>query len=199
MKSSVTELKEAKREAKRSRKKAKATYKKLQEFRTELETKTSELEDTTNSFEEVKNILEAAKSQPDAQSERHAHYRRVAERALANYQALASTLDVKLDELRELVDPGWTKRTSSDEETRSYVGIVNEIQQEIQEELSKQTREAETQSEVQSKNSVDAGTSTSRELSPKKKDKVVGVVTRTSSRAKTSVASGSGKLRPASR
>ncbi|KAL3693224.1 hypothetical protein R1sor_006875 [Riccia sorocarpa] len=53
----------------------------------------------THTFDEVKNILEAAKTQPEAQTERHARYRRIAERALANYQALASTLDVKLDEL----------------------------------------------------------------------------------------------------
>ncbi|KAL3686921.1 hypothetical protein R1sor_013230 [Riccia sorocarpa] len=153
----------------------------------------------SHTFDEVKSILEAAKTQPETQTERHARYRRVAERALANYQALASTLDVKLDELRELVDPGWTKRTSSNEETRSVVAAVNELTQDLNEELGKQTLEAGTQSEVQSKNSQDAGTSTSRELSPKKKDKAVGVVTRTSLRTKTSVASRSGKLRPASR
>ncbi|KAL3690553.1 hypothetical protein R1sor_016862 [Riccia sorocarpa] len=107
----------------------------------------------THTFDEVKSILEAAKTEPEAQTERHARYRRVAERALANYQVLASTLDVKLDELRELVDLGWTKRTSSSEETRSVVAAVNELTQDLNEELGKQTLEAGTQSEVQSKNS----------------------------------------------
>ncbi|KAL3695743.1 hypothetical protein R1sor_009819 [Riccia sorocarpa] len=107
----------------------------------------------------LKSILDAAKNQPDVQSERHACYRRVADRVVVNYQALASTLDVNLDELRELVDPGWTKRTSSSEETRSYVRAVNDISQEIQEEMGKQTLEAATQSKVQSRNSQDAWTS----------------------------------------
>ncbi|KAL3687531.1 hypothetical protein R1sor_013840 [Riccia sorocarpa] len=196
-----SKLKEVKAEAKHDRKKKKSTHKKLEACRAEIETKTAEREDMESRAKtsDAKSILEAAKIQPEAQTERHARYRRVAERALANYQALASTLDVKLDKLRELVDPGWTKRTSSSEETRSVVAAVNELTQDLNEELGKQTLEAMTQSEVQSKNSQDAGTSTSRELSPKKKDKAVGVVTRISPRTKTSVASGSGKLRPASR
>ncbi|KAL3693223.1 hypothetical protein R1sor_006874 [Riccia sorocarpa] len=47
---------------------------------------------------------------------------------------------------------------------------MNELTEDLHEELGKQTFEAATQSEAQSKNSQDAGTSTSRKLSPKKKD-----------------------------